>query len=70
MADAALLTPELAAELIEAHTTLLAASLSCTLDRRPRLTAPTPAIASARVRITRACAALGLEFPGGRDAEG
>jgi glutamate-ammonia-ligase adenylyltransferase len=56
--------------LIQAHATLLAASLSCTLDRRPRLTAPTPAIAQARVHITQACAALGLDFPGGRDADG
>jgi glutamate-ammonia-ligase adenylyltransferase len=70
MVEASLLTPELTAQLIHAHATLLAASLSCTLDRRPRLTAPTPAITQARVHITQACAALGLDFPGGRDADG
>jgi len=45
-----------------AHVALLEAGLACTLDRRPRLTAETPAIAAARAAITAAVAAHGLRF--------
>jgi len=45
-----------------AHATLLDAGLACTLDRRPRLVAPTPAIEQACVAITAACTAAGLPF--------
>ncbi|SEK53186.1 glutamate-ammonia-ligase adenylyltransferase [Pseudoxanthomonas sp. GM95] len=70
MADASLLPADTDASLIDAHTTLLAASLSCTLDRRPRLTAPTPALQQAREVVTAACEASGLVFAGGRDSSG
>ncbi len=46
----------------QAHQVLLEAGLACTLDRRPRLTAETDAIAGARAAITRAVAAHGLAF--------
>ena len=45
-----------------AHAALLDAGLACTLDRRPRLTAPTPAIAAARAAIAAACVGHGLDF--------
>jgi [glutamine synthetase] adenylyltransferase / [glutamine synthetase]-adenylyl-L-tyrosine phosphorylase len=50
-----------------AHATLLDAGLSCTLDRRPRLVAPSAAIAQARGAISAAAAAQGLPFPPGKD---
>jgi len=46
----------------EAHAALLAAGLACTLDRRPRLTVQTPAIAAACAAIRAACIAHGLDF--------
>jgi len=55
-----------AASLHEAHATLVDAGLACTLDRRPRLTAGTDAIARARVAITAAAQAKGLAFEPGR----
>ncbi|MDG2526123.1 bifunctional [glutamate--ammonia ligase]-adenylyl-L-tyrosine phosphorylase/[glutamate--ammonia-ligase] adenylyltransferase [Stenotrophomonas sp. HITSZ_GD] len=55
-----------AASLHAAHAALLEAGLACTLDRRPRLTAPTPAIAQARTAIREAAQAKGLAFAQGR----
>jgi glutamate-ammonia-ligase adenylyltransferase len=45
-----------------AHLTLLEAGLRCTLDRRPRITAETDAIAAARDAIRTATSAAGLAF--------
>ena len=69
LVEARRLSTDVAATLIDAHTTLLAASLSCTLDRRPRLTLPTPEILQARANVTAACEADGFAFVAGRDAE-
>jgi len=68
--DARLLDEKSGSRLADAHATLLAAGLSCTLDRRPRLSAPTSAIGQARAVIAAACEAAGLVFPGGHDAQG
>ena len=54
-----------AAALHEAHAGLLDAGLSCTLDRRPRITAPTPEIEAACAAITAAAIATGLPFEPG-----
>ncbi|TMN15423.1 bifunctional [glutamate--ammonia ligase]-adenylyl-L-tyrosine phosphorylase/[glutamate--ammonia-ligase] adenylyltransferase [Pseudoxanthomonas sp. X-1] len=67
LAEAGLLEAGERAALLEAHATLLAAGLSCTLDRRPRLTAPTPALEHARQAVTAACRAHGLAFAPGKD---
>ena len=67
LADAGLLEAGERTALLEAHATLLAAGLSCTLDRRPRLTAPTPALEHARQAVTAACRAHGLAFAPGKD---
>lgn len=61
------LPAETAAPLHHAHATLVEAGLSCTLDRRPRLIAPTPAIQDARRSIFNAARAQRLEFPLGKD---
>lgn len=45
-----------------AHAVLLDVGLACTLDRRPRLAAPTPALEEARAVITAACNAANLPF--------
>jgi glutamate-ammonia-ligase adenylyltransferase len=70
MVQAGVIPADSAVQLVDAHATLLGAGLSCTLDRRPRLMAPTPAIARARSTVTGACVAFGLAFPAGRDAPG
>lgn len=62
------LPAERAAPLHQAHATLVEAGLSCTLDRRPRLIPPTPAIEQARHSIFTTAHAQGLEFPLGKDA--
>lgn len=51
-----------AAALHDAHDTLLATGLECTLDRRRRWVAPTPAIDKARAAVRTAVRACGLEF--------
>ncbi|WP_341809453.1 bifunctional [glutamate--ammonia ligase]-adenylyl-L-tyrosine phosphorylase/[glutamate--ammonia-ligase] adenylyltransferase [Xanthomonas oryzae pv. oryzicola] len=56
-----------AASLHQAHATLVDAGLSCTLDRRPRLIAPTSAIQQARGTIFNAAHVQGLTFPLGKD---
>ena len=48
-----------------AHATLLDVGLSCTLDRRPRIAAPTGEIETARATITTAAIANGLPFDPG-----
>jgi [glutamine synthetase] adenylyltransferase / [glutamine synthetase]-adenylyl-L-tyrosine phosphorylase len=50
------------AHLIEAHATLLEAGLRCTLDRRPRITRETAAIADASAMIRACCTGAGLSF--------
>jgi len=50
------------ASLSGAHAALLEAGLACTLDRRPRLTAETDAIAVARAAIAQAVRRRGLQF--------
>ncbi|MBV6784739.1 bifunctional [glutamate--ammonia ligase]-adenylyl-L-tyrosine phosphorylase/[glutamate--ammonia-ligase] adenylyltransferase [Xanthomonas campestris pv. uppalii] len=61
------LPDESGAPLHQAHATLVDAGLSCTLDRRPRLLAPTPAIQQARGIIFNAARGQGLTFPLGKD---
>lgn len=56
------LQAEEASALRQAHAVLLEAGLACTLDRRPRLTVETGAIASARSAIALAVRRQGLEF--------
>ncbi len=53
-----------------AHAALLDVGLACTLDRRPRLAAPTPALEDARVIISAACDAAGLPFQAAVSAAG
>ena len=48
--------------LIAAHAALLDAGLRCTLDRRPRITPETDAIAGARAAIRAATQSAGLDF--------
>jgi glutamate-ammonia-ligase adenylyltransferase len=60
--DAGLLGPRHCDELVAAHAALLEAGLSCTLDRRPRITAETPDISAARQAVTRACMVKALAF--------
>jgi glutamate-ammonia-ligase adenylyltransferase len=48
--------------LLQAHAALLDAGLACTLDRRPRLAAPTDAIDQATAVVVQAVRARGLEF--------
>ncbi|WP_017911393.1 bifunctional [glutamate--ammonia ligase]-adenylyl-L-tyrosine phosphorylase/[glutamate--ammonia-ligase] adenylyltransferase, partial [Xanthomonas sp. SHU 166] len=62
LAHSGWLSPSIAASLHAAHATLVEAGLACTLDRRPRLTAPTAEIAAARAAIRAAAAALELVF--------
>jgi glutamate-ammonia-ligase adenylyltransferase len=47
--------------LVAAHAELLDAGLRCTLDRRPRITPETDAVAVARAAIRKATRAIGLE---------
>ncbi len=61
------LPDESSAPLHQAHAALVDAGLSCTLDRRPRLLAPTPAIQQARGIIFNAARGQGLTFPLGKD---
>jgi glutamate-ammonia-ligase adenylyltransferase len=62
LAAAGAFAPAGAEALLEAHATLLARGLECTLDRRPRLCAPDAAIAQARAVVGAACRAHGLDF--------
>ena len=51
--------------LLQAHATLLARGLDCTLDHRPRIVNEDAAIVTARASIRQACRAAGLEFSAG-----
>jgi len=66
LAERGWLSGSAAASLRDAHAALLEAGLACTLDRRPRLTAPTPAIAQARAAISDAAREKELVFAQGR----
>jgi glutamate-ammonia-ligase adenylyltransferase len=65
LAEAGAWTTEQARALLEAHGILLAKSLDCTLDQRPRLSADDAALQSARSAIRERCLALGLDFTSG-----
>ena len=58
-----------AAPLRQAHAVMSEAGLHCTLDRRPRLTAPTPALQQARATVRETAARVGLAFAPGRGAD-
>ena len=60
--DAGALDPASHDALAAAHATLLDAGLRCTLDRRPRITLETDAIAGARATVRATCAGAGLGF--------
>jgi [glutamine synthetase] adenylyltransferase / [glutamine synthetase]-adenylyl-L-tyrosine phosphorylase len=62
--EAGLLDMQQCDDLVAAHAALLDAGLRCTLDRRPRITAETQEISTARKAIARACIASGLSFEG------
>ncbi len=53
---------ERATALQAAHATLLELGLACTLDRRPRMAAPSDALEQARASISAACVEAGLPF--------
>ncbi|MDM7555416.1 bifunctional [glutamate--ammonia ligase]-adenylyl-L-tyrosine phosphorylase/[glutamate--ammonia-ligase] adenylyltransferase [Xanthomonas fragariae] len=55
-----------AAPLHQAHAALVEAGLSCTLDRRPRLIAPTPVVRDARLIVAAIADAQQLRFPPGK----
>ncbi len=54
-----------AAALLQAHATLLARGLDCTLDRRPRIVIEDAAIVAAREEVRKACLAAELDFRAG-----
>jgi glutamate-ammonia-ligase adenylyltransferase len=60
--DAGVLDTEVAESLVDAHGVLLAAGLECTLDRRARIVAVTPALQRAREAIGAAVRATGLHM--------
>ncbi len=66
LATAGWLPADTAQALHEAHATLLDVGLSCTLDRRARMAAPTPELEAACSAITTAAIARGLPFEPGR----
>jgi glutamate-ammonia-ligase adenylyltransferase len=68
LVDTGVLEPATGASLREAHAMLLEAGLRCTLDRRPRLAAESPAIAAARDAIRAAARAHALAAASGTPA--
>jgi glutamate-ammonia-ligase adenylyltransferase len=60
--DAGVLDAEIVASLVDAHAVLLAAGLECTLDRRARIVAVTPALQRAREAIGAAVRSAGLHL--------
>jgi glutamate-ammonia-ligase adenylyltransferase len=62
LAEADVWTAVRAQALLAAHGILLAKSLECTLDQRPRLSAEDDALQSARSTIRDTCIALGFDF--------
>jgi glutamate-ammonia-ligase adenylyltransferase len=61
-AGAALLSPEQARVLVQAHAALLKASLACTLDARSRLVARDAEMAAHSAAVLHVARALGLDF--------
>lgn len=59
---ASLLGEGVADALLQAHATFVGEGLACTLDRRPRWVAESPAVAAARARVQTAVAAHELVF--------
>ena len=64
LCDAGAFTAGVCAQLRHAHALLLDAGLRCTLDRRPRIVAPSQDIVAACAAITAACRDNGLVFAG------
>ena len=62
LADAGCLGPDEANDLAAAHATLVARSLECTLDRRPRIVEEDAEVAAARAVVRAACERAGLDF--------
>jgi glutamate-ammonia-ligase adenylyltransferase len=62
LAASSWLSPERASALQSAHATLLELGLACTLDRRPRMAAPSDALEQARAAISAACVEANLPF--------
>ena len=62
LAEAGAWSAEQAQALLAAHGVLLAKSLECTLDQRPRMSAEDADLQSARVTIRGICLALGFDF--------
>ncbi|WP_049887161.1 bifunctional [glutamate--ammonia ligase]-adenylyl-L-tyrosine phosphorylase/[glutamate--ammonia-ligase] adenylyltransferase [Xanthomonas albilineans] len=69
LAHAGWLEATMAARLHAAHAVLVEAGLSCTLDRRAQLTAPSVEIEAARATIRDVAARLGLSFVEGRGSD-
>jgi glutamate-ammonia-ligase adenylyltransferase len=63
--DVGLLDDAAANELADAHATLVARALDCTLDRRPRLVVEDAALTQARASVRTACRRAGLDFSRG-----
>ena len=68
LAAAGWLPADTAKALHAAHAELVDVGLACTLDRRPRLATPTPALEAACAAIRSATVARGLPFEPGRQA--
>jgi glutamate-ammonia-ligase adenylyltransferase len=64
LAEAGAWTAAQSQALLAAHGVLLAKSLECTLDQRPRLSVEDDALQSARSAIREICIALGFDFSG------
>jgi glutamate-ammonia-ligase adenylyltransferase len=64
LCDAGVIPAAACAQLREAHALLLDAGLRCTLDRRPRIVAPSADIVAACASIAAACRDNGLAFAG------
>jgi glutamate-ammonia-ligase adenylyltransferase len=65
LCDAGVFTDATCAQLREAHALLLDAGLRCTLDRRPRIVAPSAGIVAACAVIAATCRDNGLAFDSG-----
>jgi glutamate-ammonia-ligase adenylyltransferase len=67
LAEAGAWPPAQMQALLQAHDILLAKSLECTLDQRPRLSREDIALSSARATIIASCRALDLDFSSADD---
>ena len=65
LCDAGVFTAATCAQLRQAHALLLDAGLRCTLDRRPRIVAPSAGIVAACTAIAATCRDNGLAFDSG-----